>query len=207
MRAGAVRRAGASTNRPAQAIADYDRALSSGVLKVASKMGVSTLQAYQSAQLFEAVGLDAALVDAYFTNTPHCLGGAGLSRIEADSRYHHDRAFLGPIGGGALPSVGRHRLRTGEGAEEHLYSPEVIHTLQQALWNDDRALFDRYAAMVEERRPAHHPLAADLPLRVLQGRAAGGSRAGGEHRAALQDRGHVLRLHLAGGARVSWRWP
>ena len=88
---------------PAQAIADYDRALSSGVLKVASKMGVSTLQAYQSAQLFEAVGLDAALVDAYFTNTPHCLGGTGLSRIEEDSRYHHDRAFLGLISGGALP--------------------------------------------------------------------------------------------------------
>ena len=138
---------------PAQAIAGYDRALSSGVLKVASKMGVSTLQAYQSAQLFEAVGLDAALVNAYFTNTPHCLGGTGLPRIEEDSRYHHDRAFLGPIGGGALPSVGRHRLRTGHGAEEHLYSPEVIHTLQQALWNDDRALFDRYAAMVEEDGP------------------------------------------------------
>ena len=138
---------------PAQAIADYDRALSSGVLKVASKMGVSTLQAYQSAQLFEAVGLDAALVDAYFTNTPHCLGGTDLRRIEEDSRYHHGRAFFDPISGGALPSVGRHRLRTGEGAEEHLYSPEVIHTLQQALWNDDRALFDRYAAMVENDGP------------------------------------------------------
>ena len=81
---------------PAQAIADYDRALSSGVLKVASKMGVSTLQAYQSAQLFEAVGLDAALVDAYFTNTPHCLGGTDLRRIEEDSRYHHDSAFSAP---------------------------------------------------------------------------------------------------------------
>ena len=85
---------------PAQAIADYDRALSFGVLKVASKMGVSTLQAYQSAQLFEAVGLDAALVDAYFTNTPHYLGGTDLRRIEEDSRYHHSRAFFDPLGGG-----------------------------------------------------------------------------------------------------------
>ena len=92
-------------------------------------------------------------MDAYFTNTPHYLGGADLSRIEADSRYHHERAFFDPTGGGALPSVGRHRLRSGEGAEEHLYSPEVIHTLQQAVWNDDRALFDRYAAMVEEDGP------------------------------------------------------
>ena len=89
---------------PAQAIADYDRALSSGVLKVASKMGVSTLQAYQSAQLFEAVGLDAALVDAYFTNTPHCLGGTGLSRIEEDSRYHHDRAFWASSAAGRCPA-------------------------------------------------------------------------------------------------------
>ena len=138
---------------PAQAVADYDRALSFGVLKAASKMGVSTLQAYQSAQLFEAVGLDAALVDAYFTNTPHYLGGTSLSRIEADSRYYHDRAFFDPTSCGALPSVGRHRLRTGEGAEEHLYTPEVIRTLQQAVRRDDPALFRRYAAMVEEDGP------------------------------------------------------
>ena len=139
---------------PEQAIADYDEALSFGVLKVASKMGVSTLQAYQSAQLFEAIGLDTALVDAYFTNTPHYLGGTGLSRIEADSRWHHDRAFVSPlVGSDALDSVGKHRLRKGENAEEHLYTPEVIHTLQQAVWNNDRSLFDKYASMVENDGP------------------------------------------------------
>ncbi len=139
---------------PEQAIADYDEALSFGVLKVASKMGVSTLQAYQSAQLFEAVGLDTALVDAYFTNTPHYLGGTGLSRIEADSRWHHDRAFVSSLAGSdALDSVGKHRLRKGENAEEHLYTPEVIHTLQQAVWNNDRSLFDKYASMVENDGP------------------------------------------------------
>ena len=90
---------------PAQAIADYDRALSFGVLKVASKMGVSTLQAYQSAQLFEAVGLDAALVDAYFTNTPHYLGGADLRRIEAVTSY------------GALAYVNRMEAELKEAAD------------------------------------------------------------------------------------------
>ena len=142
-------------NKPAtQAIADYDVALTSGVLKVASKMGVSTLQAYQSAQLFEAIGLDGALVDTYFTNTPHFLGGTDLARIEADARWHHDRAFLPALAGGAaLESVGKHRFRTGENAEEHLYSPEVIHTLQQAVWNDDPAAFDRYAQMIEHDGP------------------------------------------------------
>lgn len=138
----------------AQAIADYNEALSFGVLKIASKMGVSTLQAYQSAQLFEAIGLDASLVDTYFTNTPHYLGGTGLRSVEADSRWHHAHAFANPLTGSeALDSVGTHRLRKGENAEEHLYSPEVIHALQQAIWNDDRAAFDRYASMVEKDGP------------------------------------------------------
>ncbi len=147
-------RAGQLAKPVERAVADYDAALTSGVLKIASKMGVSTLQAYQSAQLFEAVGLDAGLVDAYFTNTPHLLGGVGLDRIEADLRWHHARAFEGRLAGEcALDSVGRHKWRAGELAEQHLYSPQVIHMLQQALWTDDAALFDRYAALVEADGP------------------------------------------------------
>ncbi|MBR3504492.1 MAG: glutamate synthase large subunit [Clostridia bacterium] len=135
-----------------EAIPNYNRALTAGILKIASKMGVSTLQAYQSAQLFEAVGLDETFVAQYFTNTPCVLGGVNLSTVEADSRFHHDSAFLDPVRAG-LPSVGRHRLRTGEGAEEHLYSPQVIHALQQAVWTDDAAKFDEYAALVENDGP------------------------------------------------------
>ena len=134
------------------AVQNYNRALTAGVLKIASKMGVSTLQAYQSAQLFEAVGLDQQFVDHYFTNTPCCLGGKGLHDVEADSRYHHDAAFSSPLQGG-LDSVGRHRLRTGGSVEEHLYSPRVIHLLQQAVWTDDEAKFDAYAALVENDGP------------------------------------------------------
>ena len=135
----------------AQAIRDYDAAVTSGVLKIASKMGVSTLQAYQSAQLFEAVGLDASLVDSYFTHTPHVLGGVGLSRLEADSRWHHRMAFAGEDP--ALDSVGVHKLRTGPHAEEHLYSPEVICALQRAVQRGDRAEFDRYARLVSHDGP------------------------------------------------------
>ncbi len=134
------------------AIENYNRALTAGVLKIASKMGVSTLQAYQSAQLFEAVGLDRQFVDRCFTNTPCALGGKGLHDVEMDSRYWHDEAFLNPVQAD-LPSVGRHKLRTGEGAEEHLYSPKVIHLLQQAVWTDDAAKFDEYAALVENDGP------------------------------------------------------
>ncbi|MBQ8954734.1 MAG: glutamate synthase large subunit, partial [Clostridia bacterium] len=137
---------------PEEAVRRYNGALTAGILKIASKMGVSTLQAYQSAQLFEAVGLDEAFVAQYFTNTPCSLGGVNLSAVEADSRYHHDQAFLNPIQEG-LPSVGRHKLRTGPAAEEHLYSPQVIHALQQAVWTDDAAKFDEYAALIERDGP------------------------------------------------------
>ncbi len=147
----ALCRNGRIRKTPEDAVRDYDRALTAGVLKIASKMGVSTLQAYQSAQLFEAVGLNGQLVEKYFTNTPHTLSGADLNTIEADSRFHHDAAFSGRLDG--LPSVGTHQLRTGEGTEEHLYSPETIHLLQQAVWTDSRNLFDRYAARVENDGP------------------------------------------------------
>ncbi len=135
-----------------EALDNYNRAMTAGVLKIASKMGVSTLQAYQSAQLFEAVGLDSRFVDTYFSNTPYSLGGTDLGRVEADLRYHYAAAFADPEGKG-LPSVGVHRLRSGKEAEEHLYSPETIHLLQQAVWTDDRALFDRYSAQVENNGP------------------------------------------------------
>jgi len=137
---------------PEDAVRDYDKALTAGVLKIASKMGVSVLQAYQSAQLFEAVGLDSGFVDTYFTNTPCSLGGTDLNRVEADSRFHHDAAFARAAAAG-LPSVGIHKYRRGEEAEEHLYAPETIHLLQQAVWTDDRAVFDKYAARVENEGP------------------------------------------------------
>ena len=139
-------------NLSSNAIQNYDRALTAGVLKIASKMGVSTLQAYQSAQLFEAVGLDGQFVEQYFTNTPVTLGGKGLHDVEADSRFHHNAAYANPLQNG-LNSVGRHKLRTGDGVEEHLYSPKVIHLLQQAVWTNDRAKFDEYAKLVENDGP------------------------------------------------------
>ncbi len=150
-----VRRAcaeGKVEGSPEEAIARYDAALTAGVLKIASKMGVSTLQAYQSAQLFEAVGLEEPFVEQYFTNTPCVLGGAGMSRAEQNARWHHAQAFGQPDLPG-LASIGRHRLRTGEGTEEHLYSPRVIHLLQQAVQTGDAAVFSEYARTVEEEGP------------------------------------------------------
>ena len=138
---------GAMQKDAAQAVESYDRALTEGILRIASKMGVSTLQAYQSAQLFEAVGLDRDVVERYFTNTLCRLSGTGLSHIQADAQWHHCQAFDGQVDR-TLDSVGVHRLRTGPMAEQHLYLPEVIHTLQQSLWEDDFAKFGQYGEMV-----------------------------------------------------------
>ena len=138
---------------PAQeAVAMFDRTLTDGVLHIAAKMGVSTIQAYQSAQLFEAVGLNADLVERYFTNTPHRLGGVNLARIEADALWHHDRAFALPADA-PLERVGRHRQCRGEHAEEHLYSPQVIDLLQRAVRENDPEAFDAYARQVHQEGP------------------------------------------------------
>ena len=134
-----------------QAVADYDRALTEGMLKIASKMGVSTLQAYQSAQLFEAIGLDGKLIDTYFTNTPYSLEGVDLNRVEEDLRFHHGAAFA--MGQERLPRVGVHRHCAGPDAEAHLYDPETIALLQRSVWEDDPELFARYAERVEHEGP------------------------------------------------------
>lgn len=131
-----------------ESIRNYDKALTAGVLKIASKMGVSTLQAYQSAQLFEAVGLDAQFIERYFTNTLSVLGGKDLSSVEADYRHYHESAFISP-GHAVLENIGRHKWLNGQGKEEHLYTPKVIDLLQQAVRTNDRSKFDEYSAAVE----------------------------------------------------------
>jgi len=135
-----------------EAVKNYDNALTAGVLKIASKMGVSTLQAYQSAQLFETIGLEQQFVERYFTNTPASLGGKDLSSVEADYRYYHENAFLSSAET-QLNRVGKHKFFSAPEAEGHLYSPKVIDLLQKAIWTNDKNLFDEYAALVENEGP------------------------------------------------------
>ena len=137
----------------AQAIQDYDHALSDAMLHIAAKMGVSTLQAYQSAQLFEAIGLDDDLMEKYFTNTLHRLGGRGLKEIEDDVRWHHDQAFDPLRSDFTLDSAGWHKYRAGAEKEEHLYSPEIIHMMQQSVWENDYALYRKYGETLREKGP------------------------------------------------------
>ena len=145
------------------AIHDYDSAILHGIVKIAAKMGISTLQSYQSAQIFEAIGISKDVIDHYFTNTISRVGGIGLKEIEEDLIYHHDHGFdpLGLSSDTTLDSNGFHKLRSGAKKEDHLYDPKTIITLQEATKHNDYALFKKYSAMVnDEQRP--HTLRASL---------------------------------------------
>ncbi len=128
------------------AVDDYDHAILAGIVKIASKMGISTIQSYQGSQIFEALGISREVVDKYFTNTTCRVGGITLADIQEDIESRHQKAF-DPLGLGtntALPSLGAHKLRSGPDAEQHLYNPLTIHLLQQACWTGDYAKFKQY---------------------------------------------------------------
>ena len=148
------------------AVADYNDAVLHGVVKIASKMGISTLQSYQSAQIFEAVGIDRDVIDRYFTNTVSRVGGIGLKEIAAMVERRHDRAFdpLGLETDLELDSLGEHKARSG--GEDHLYDPRTIHLLQQSTRRGDYDLFKQYTALVDdETRP--HTLRGLLEMKYL----------------------------------------
>ncbi|MCR5303165.1 MAG: glutamate synthase large subunit [Lachnospiraceae bacterium] len=139
------------------AIDDYDRALMNGVVKIAAKMGISTIQSYQSARIFEAIGLSDEVIDRYFTGVASRVGGIGIKELEDGISHRHDRAF-DPMGlpvDPALDSVGFHNLRSGKGKEDHLYSPRTIVLLQQAVRNGDYDKFREYASMVDDATKPH----------------------------------------------------
>ena len=134
------------------AVADYDNAVLQGIVKIASKMGISTLQSYQGSQIFEAMGISQEVIDAYFTGTVSRIGGITLADIAAQTDAQHSRAFdpLGLATDLSLPSLGRHKLRSQ--GEVHRYSPQVIHLLQQAARTGDYALFQRYTEAADAER-------------------------------------------------------
>jgi glutamate synthase (NADPH/NADH) large chain len=138
-----------------RAVADYHNAVLHGIVKIASKMGISTLQSYQSAQIFEAIGIDKAVIDKYFTNTVSRVGGIGLAEIAAMADRNHSRAFdpLGLETDLELDSLGAHKARSG--GEDHMYNPRTIHLLQQATRQGDYDLFRQYTALVDDETSPH----------------------------------------------------
>lgn len=140
------------------AIDDYNEAILKDIVKIAAKMGISTLQSYQGAQIFEAIGISKEVIDTYFTNTISEVEGITLEDIEKDLIYHHDRAYdpLGLTTDTSLDSIGFHKLRKGDGKEDHLYSPETIVKLQRATQTNDYDLFKEYSSELNSNRQKHH---------------------------------------------------
>ena len=136
------------------AVNDYNEAILHGIIKIASKMGISTIQSYQGSQIFEAIGIDQDVIDRYFTNTVSRIGGLSMADIQEDIEYRHQQAFdpLGLDTNMALESEGHHKFRSGK--EAHLYNPATIHLLQQSVWQKDYQLFHQYTKQVDQENDA-----------------------------------------------------
>ena len=138
------------------AVSDYNDAVLHGIVKIASKMGISTIQSYQGSQIFEAIGLGEEVINKYFTNTVSRIGGITLKDIEEHVDRLHSQAFdpLGLKNDLTLDSKGSHKVRSNR--EEHLYNPQTIHLLQQSTWTGNYDLFKQYTHMIdEEMDPVH----------------------------------------------------
>lgn len=131
------------------AVNDYNQAVLNGIVKVASKMGISTIQSYQGSKMFEAVGIGKAVIDHYFTDTVSRIGGIALKDIERQVEERHAKAFdpLGRPVDLTLDSAGAHKFRSGQ--EEHLYNPETIHLLQSASRTGNYETYRKYAEAVD----------------------------------------------------------
>ncbi len=147
-----------------KAVQNFIKAATKGVIKVASKIGISTMQSYRGAQIFEAVGLNQALVDKYFTWTSTRIEGSDIGIIARESIQRHAHAYPErSVSGPALDVGGEYQWRK-EG-EAHLFSPLTIHTLQKAVRIGSFDLFKQYSALVNEQSKQHYTLRGMLDFK------------------------------------------
>lgn len=137
------------------AVDDYNTAVLSGIVKIASKMGISTIQSYQGSQIFEAIGISSDVIDKYFTNSVSRVEGITLEDIAEDVVKRHSKAFdpLGLATDQTLDSIGRHKSRSQ--GEEHRYNPETIHLLQQSTWTGSYPMFKQYTELVNKEESGY----------------------------------------------------
>jgi glutamate synthase (ferredoxin) len=157
-----------------KAIQHYIKGLNKGILKVMSKMGISTLQSYCAAQIFEAIGLEQAFIDRYFTHTMSRIGGVGIDVIAEEVRLRHARAFgRQPVRPKELEPGGEYQWRRD--GEFHLFNPETVFKLQHATRTGQYSIFKEYTRAVDQQnehratlrglfrfKPAGPPVALEL---------------------------------------------
>ena len=132
------------------AVDDYNNAILNGIVKIAAKMGISTIQSYQGSKMFEAIGINSDVIDKYFSGTVSRIEGIDISDIENDVEARHSKAFdpLGLSVDTTLDSEGAHKMRSGK--EEHLYNPQTIHLLQLATRTSNYETFKEYTKLVNK---------------------------------------------------------
>ena len=137
------------------AVSDYDKAVLDGIVKIASKMGISTIQSYQGSRIFEAVGIASSVIDRYFAGTVSRIGGIDIEDIADATDRQHSRAFdpLGLDSDLSVDSVGFHKMRSG--GELHRYDPRTIHMLQSATREKSYEKFKLYTDMVDSEESGY----------------------------------------------------
>lgn len=145
-----------------KAVYNYNKAVLKGIIKILSKMGISTIQSYQGAQIFEAIGISKKVIDRYFTNTVSRIGGIDLNEIQKEAEIRHESGFKERTYSAdfALDTPGYEKLRSGNGQEEHLYNPLTIHKLQESTWTNNYELFKEYTYLIDNEE-------AEINLRGL----------------------------------------
>ena len=133
-----------------EAVKGYIKAVVKGVVKVMAKMGISTIQSYCGAQIFEAVGLNQDVIDTYFTWTASRVSGIGLAEIAQEALQQHARAFPAfPVDGHTLEVHGQYQYR--QDGELHLFNPKTIHLLQKACRSGNYATFKEYTRLIDDQ--------------------------------------------------------
>jgi len=149
---------------PDDAKKNYAKAAVKGIVKVISKMGISTIESYCGAQIFEAIGLHKSVIDRYFTRTASRIGGVGMDVLAHEATVRHARAF--PARGGhphSLDAGGQYQWRAD--GEYHLFSPQTVHKLQLAVRTGNYAVFKEYSGLVNEQLEKRATLRGLLSLK------------------------------------------
>ncbi|MGE5279404.1 MAG: glutamate synthase large subunit, partial [Deltaproteobacteria bacterium] len=136
---------------PEEVLNNYIKAIDKGLLKVFSKMGIATIQSYCGAQIFEALGLGREIIDPYFTGTVSRIGGLDLKTLQKEILLRHQAAYPErPVHPPMLPAGGWYQFR--KGGEYHLWNPDTISALQQAVRNEDYQRFKEFTSMINDQR-------------------------------------------------------
>ncbi len=149
----------------AKAVRNYIKALNKGILKVMAKMGISTLQSYCGAQIFEAIGLNRTVIDRYFTGTASRVAGIGIDMIHEEVRRRHEQAFPErPVGPPELDSGGEYQWRRD--GEHHMVNPDMIARLQHATRSGHYVQFKEYTKLVDDQSRRRATLRGLMQLKV-----------------------------------------